>query len=499
MPKNLSAVLEGAYLIGADGVPVRAEVDVKDGFLVCTKRTPGAAALSILWDFGAFGSVMMETTRLLERDRPYCLPAELARGRLMRISQKREDWGLFDYPGADELYQQIDAARGSFISAMASADDAKAWKIGGEAATAAAEAGEALCLFHAGVFLERRRGSGQFNARTLGCGIQLGAAPEAYKARLVEGFDYVVLPLPWSTVEPKQGGSNWDQIDPWIAWAHKNKLGVRASPLVSFYKSDLPDWVFLYEQDYDAVRDLLKNHIKRTVQRLGPYVHTWDVVSGLHAHNAFNFNFEQLMELTRLAAGGVKQLAPRATTIIDMVAPWGEYYARNPRTVPPMLFADMVVQAGIPFDAFGLRFYFGLPQDGMYVRDMMQVSSMIDRFANLGKPLHITAVQVPSAVTQDPGDHWSGTLNPAMAGSWRTPWSEPVQAEWIRKFLEVALSKPFVETVAWRDLADTPGHYMPNGGLLRADLTPKPAFDQIKALRGEWFTNRKSGSSRHRS
>lgn len=491
---DTAAVLESAYLVGADGVPVRADIEVKDGQLVCAKRTPGPAALSVLWKLGGFGTVMLETTRLNERDRPYCLPAELARGRLMRISQKREDWGLFDYPGADALYTQIDAAKNRFIEAMAAGTEGAAWEIGGEAALAAAEAGEALGMFHANVFLERRRGSGQFAPRTLGCGIQLAPASEAYKSRLAEAFDFVTLPLSWAAIEPKQGGSNWDSIDPWIAWAHKNKLAVRASPLVSFYKSDLPDWVFLYEQDYDAVRDLLKAHIKRTVQRLGPYVHAWDVVSGLHAHNTFNFNFEQIMELTRLAAAGVKQLAPRATTLIDVVAPWGEYYARNPRTVPPLLFADMVVSNGIPFDAFGLRFFFGVPQDGMFVRDMMQISAMIDKFANLGKPLHITAVQVPSAALPDPGDHWAGAFDPGSAGAWRRPWSEAIQAEWIGKFMEVALSKPFVETVAWRDLADTPGHYLPHGGLLRADLTPKPAYEMLRTIRTEWFSARKSAS-----
>ena len=32
---------------------------------------------------------------------PYILNVELARAQLMRIAQKREDWGLFDYPGAE--------------------------------------------------------------------------------------------------------------------------------------------------------------------------------------------------------------------------------------------------------------------------------------------------------------------------------------------------------------------------------------------------------------
>ncbi|MEE8170228.1 MAG: endo-1,4-beta-xylanase [Phycisphaerae bacterium] len=495
---NPNAALAGAYMFGADGVPVRAEIEIKGGKIVCTKRSPGPAALSLLWNAGAFGTVMLETTRVQERDRPYVLPAELARGRLMRISQKREDWGLFDYPGADELYARVDQAKDRFIASMTAADEGTAMTIGVEAIRAAAEAGESLSMFHAGIFLDRRKSSKQFGARPLGCGVSLSQTGEAFRSRLIDAFDFVSLPLSWKLLEPTQGASNWDLVDPWVAWAHKNRMAVKASPLVSFYKSDLPDWVFLYEQDFDGVRDLIKAHIRRTVERLGPYVSSWDIVSGLHAHNTFNLSFEQIMELTRLSATLVKQIAPRSTAIVELVAPWGEYYAHNPRTVPPMLFADMAVQSGIPFDAFGLQFCFGAPQCGMYVRDMMQISAMVDRFANLGKPLHVTAVQVPSNVTPDPDDHWKGAHNAADAGCWRGPWTEPIQAEWLQGFLEVVFSKPFVETVCWRDLADTPGHYLPHGGLLRRDFTPKPAYERILAIRHEWFGGRRGTARKKR-
>jgi len=203
----------------------------------------------------------------------------------------------------------------------------------------------------------------------------------------------------------------------------------------------------------------------------------------IHAQNSIGFNYEQLMELTRMAAAITKQLAPRSTTIIDLVAPWGEYYARNQRTIPPMLYADMVIQSGINFDAFGLQFHFGLGTDGMYVRDMFQISSMIDRFGGRGKPVHITAVQVPSSMATDKSDAWGGALSIDGGGSWRGEWSEEVQSRWIRSFYEIALSKPFVDAVIWRDFADGGAHYLPHGGLLRHDLTPKPAYQELLALR----------------
>jgi hypothetical protein len=190
------------------------------------------------------------------------------------------------------------------------------------------------------------------------------------------------------------------------------------------------------------------------------------------------------MELTRMAGALTKQLCPRGQAILELICPWGEYYARNQRTIPPLLYADMAVQSGVNFDAFGLQFLFGPALDGMFVRDMFQVSACLDSFSKLGKPLHITAAQVPSDVNLPKLDG-AGEEASLEGGMWRGPWTEQLQAEWLRRFIEVALSKPFVETVSWHCLADHPKQAVPNGGMLRADLTPKAAYKQLLTTRSE--------------
>ncbi|MCB9866580.1 MAG: hypothetical protein H6816_08105 [Phycisphaerales bacterium] len=104
-----SVNLAGAYVVGSDGVPVRADLDFKGGEIICTKKTAGPAGLALPWSVGSGGRMVAETTRLPERDRPYNLHVELLRGRLMRISQKREDWGLHDFEGT-ETSRVIDKA-----------------------------------------------------------------------------------------------------------------------------------------------------------------------------------------------------------------------------------------------------------------------------------------------------------------------------------------------------------------------------------------------------
>jgi GH35 family endo-1,4-beta-xylanase len=470
--------LAGVYLVGSDGVPLRSEVEFREGRLVCAKRADGPAGLAVLWPVPGCGAMLMETGRLMDREQPYNLALELARGRLTRINQKREDWGLYDFEGTEAVIGQVDKARDLFIEALKTDGLVEQSRVAHEALKLAMIAGEQISHFHADLFLTRRKQSHGFTRRTIGCAIDLASENETYRERLKEAFDYAHLPVPWRLIEPQRQNFDWRIIDGWVEWLAKRRMPIKMGPLVSFGEGGLPDWLTGYDADFEAVRNQIFEHVRRIVERYGNYVHHWDVISGVHAENTFNFSFEQIMELTRVTVSLVKQLAPRAQVVIDLVAPWGEYYARNQRTIPPMLYADMVVQSGVGFDGLGTQFVFGAAVDGMYVRDMFQISDKLDRLGNLGKPVHITAVQVPSKAGPD------GVA--ADGGCWLKPWDETVQAAWLKEFYSVCLSKPFVESVTWRDLADVPGRELiPTGGLLKADMTPKASFKVLKDFRAD--------------
>lgn len=473
--------LSGAYLIGTDDVPLRAELTFKSGVLHCRKRSAGPAGLVLLWQMDGGGEILTETVRLMEREQPYILSIELARGRLMRISQKIEDWGLIDYEGAEPLVERIREAKELLIKALTAESPEKGSVFGDQALAASVKVSEELSQFHAGVFLGRRKQSGGFTRRVFGCGVATDESTELVGTRLANAFDFVTLPFVWREIEPTEQTFNYKPLDGWVQALSKQRVPIKGAGLLCFDETHVPDWLFIWEHDFDTIRDLAFEHVRRVLNRYGQQVQVWDVISGIHATNCFAFNFEQLMELTRMAAALTKQMLPRGTAIIEIVAPWGEYYARNQRTIPPLLYADMTVQSGVNFDAFGLRFQFGKPEDGSYMRDLFQVSSLIDSFAKLGKPLHISAVQVPSEVPAD--GQKSAARGNAQAGSWRGAWSEDLQAEWLVHFLEIVLSKPFVETVTWHGLTDHQRHGVPNGGLLSSGMAPKAAYNRLQEMR----------------
>ena len=73
-------------------------------------------------------------------------------------------------------------------------------------------------------------------------------------------------------------------------------------------------------------------------------------------------------------------------------------------------------------------------------------------------------------------------LDPSQGGRWHRPWDAQLQAEWMDAVYKLAFSKPYVESVAWADLADM-SHSLPGCGLLDDMLKPKPSYVKLQELR----------------
>ena len=488
--------LAGANLTGSEGAPIRAEIAATDGQITCLKKAGGAATLMVLWKAGDAGEMLLETARLPERKDAYNLNLELARGRVAALIRKREDWGLIGFSSGQVLADRFAEVRRDFVGAVKlNTDDPAAASVLADTCLAeCVSLSEQTAAFHANIFLVRRRKLNK-GRPTFGCEVRLENISPAYEQLVLAMSDFINLPTPWLHAASDEGDEQPPSLDAWIEWCTKHRIPLSAGPLVNFEPGFMPEKLVNAAHDFDTLKELIYKHTHHQVARYADNVATWKVISGANAFNGFNLNFEQIMELTRMTCSLVRSLAPKASIAIELAMPWGEYHATNPRTMPPMMYADMCIQSGIKFDSFGLQVYMGAAADGMYVRDMMQISAKLDEFANFGKPVHITGCEAPSATDPDPRDHWAGKVPVAGGGQWRRPWDEDVQAEWLEHFCRLALSKPFVATVCWRDMADGDNLYMPHGGLCRADLAPKPAYEKIRKFRAA--LNRRSPNAAH--
>lgn len=477
-----------AMAMGPESVPVPSEILWREGMLVINRGDEHAVGIALMWDAGASGTFHMETTRLVHRERPYNLNVELARFRLMKIVQKQEDWNLFDFPKAEKFIARFKDAQGLFADALGKLEQpAEASKLADQSLAIALDLSEQLAMFHSELLINRRKAGNTFVKHIFGCKIDPVVQNQKYKDTLTSNFDYAVLPIRWRQIQPQEQSFETAAVDEWLDVLSKKRLPIVAGPLIDLSEGEVPDWMYIWENDFDTLRELCYEYVQKVVTRYRKVVAVWNVCAGLHTNNVFPLTFEQIIELSRLLVSQVKTLLPTAKTLITVKQPFGEYHSRSRASVPPMLYAEMVAQAGINFEAFGLEYEMGVPAPGMYVRDLFQFSCMLDKFSTLGRPVFLTGLGVPGRHTPDPHDRSEGKFDPNLAGHWKRPWDAELQAEWMQSAYRISLSKPYIESIAWENLADmTPS--VPSGGLLDDMLRPKPVFSRLQEMREQFHS-----------
>jgi hypothetical protein len=473
--------LVSAMAMGPESVPISGEVVFRDGVIVMPRDDHHAAGVSLLWDIGPLGSFQLETTRLLPREKPYILNVELARFRLMKIVQKLEDWNLFDFPRVDKYTQRFREAQAFFADALGRLDEAEvASKLADQSLAMAVDLSEQLAVFHADLLINRRRTANTFVKHIFGARVDTTIQNQAYRDKLVGNFDYAVLPMGWQELQPQEQEFRTDVLDHWVETLALRRVPIIAGPLIDL--NHAPDWLFVFEHDFDMLRELAYEFVQKVIHRYRKAVAIWNVAAGLPTNSGFTLSFEQIIEMTRLLVSQVKNMIPNARVIVTVSHPFGEYHARRKTSVPPMLYAEMIAQAGINFEAFGIEVEMGVPEPGNFARDLFQLSCMLDRFSTLGRPVFITAATAPGRSGPDAADRSGGKLDPNLAGRWHRPWDPQLQADWMEQFYRVCLSKPFVESISWGNLADM-NPSLPSGGMMDDLLKPKPVFERLAQMR----------------
>lgn len=541
-----------AFLVGPEEVPTQGDVELEEGLVRAEKQASTSVGLAVqvevprpqlpehlarLMPGGlspSMGLLTLHTTLLPDRQQPYLLMIELARRQIMQFLNKMEDWQLSDLANDHPIMQQFELARDRFNEALvaqrmkpANGDavhglNPEADRQAAQALALALEAGEELALVQSVRQLKARQSGEAYKTAVaqvekmgqdapanhgpvvvqgaghatvagipaIGCAISPSVIAEPLQKAAQSCCDFVTMPMRWSDMEPVEGKYNWTPTDKWIEWAIRTaKLPVIGGPVVDFRPRSAPDWLFIWENDYETLRDLVFEHVQAVVTRYRKTVSRWTVVSGLHVNTNFKISFEQILDLTRLCVMLVKKLHPSARLQIELQQPWGEYLVTNKRSIPPYMYAEAVLTTGLPIDAIALRVQMGHAEPGLSTRDLMSLSAMLDRFAALEKPIFVNAIGAPSTmITPKPFVPRVGAeaTDPYEPGYWRTPWSESTQANWMTQAMSIICSKPYVQGVAWHELYDnapSAAAEIPTGGLISQTGAAKQALVRLAEIR----------------
>jgi len=464
-----------------DGRPLCVEITHTGNFVSCDSSGE-RSIMHVLYQVSQFGCVVLKTLPLPDVSDAYILPYELARSKIAQIESCRLNWASGGFQPSRLLKVEIDAAARLLEKAKASLDikPSRCSAVSEKALLRALWAAEALAIEAARYGVERKIAAGSAVKMKLGANLFGFKHGEILNDRFRQAFNHATLPFHWQSFEPVPGMCNWCSIDNMLQWLDEHGIEAKGHPLVWMCEPHYPQWA--RRETFKETLELNLQRIRSIVERYRGRIKSWDIVNEAHEvdrANIFSYSREQLLELTGAAAATARETDPAAVTIINTAEPFGEYAHEPSGRWTPLDYISACVDTGVDFDAIGVQFYNGAAF--AVCRDLLEISAQLDKFGEFGKPVHVTAAGCPSSCAKD-----TGTLaadgNTETAGYWHDEWCEALQADWVEKFYFICCGKPFVEAVSWRDLADYPKHHFPHSGLLRRDLSPKPAYERVTAM-----------------
>lgn len=475
-----AAQAERAYLVGYDQIPWLADVHWQPGELSIFRELSDSGRLCIPVRVADWGELVLCTGTLMERERPYHLFVELARGKLNQVRNQLDDWSALGLQVPQRVRDEMRASLAALArSVIAQADPASAAALAEAAIAAAVRAGEALVGAYIEQAIAARQRQGGPLPTLLGFKLPSVLPSGPTVDRLTSAFNLATLPVVWRQVEAAEGKYRWEETDARLAWSRSRGLKVIGGPLLRLDEVWLPAWLYLWEGDFDNVVSFVSDFVETTVRRYRGQVDMWLCAARINMPCEFKIDEEQRLQLAVRTIEIARRVDPNTPVMVRFDQPWAEYMANTPLDLSPLHFADALVRSGLEIDGLGLEINMGYHPGGSSPRDRLEFSRLIDLWSYLGLPLHLT-LTYPSGASDDPCASRSTRPLPQLHGG---PPSMANQASWLEQFLPLFLCKPAVKSVVWHDLDDSQPHEFPHGGLIDEHGKPKPGLDVFARLR----------------
>ena len=409
------------------------------------------------------------------KDFPLQLNLALASSRLHRVRHAMSSWSQNGIEFSTKIKERLQKASALLQAAEeTSVPQLRAW-LCNRVLFESLWAGEQAVFTKAQQEIKRQPARPDF---LFGCNFfnfQRKGIDSSYNQLFKQLFNFATVPFYWRSFEPQPNLKQYDRVDRMVNWLRRWGITPKGHPLVYFHRAGVPDW--LEGKSYSQVQQLIYRSVSEITAHYGERIPYYDIINeanGLSWANTLGYSLEQLLEIANLAATASRAGNPQVQRIINHCCLWATRMASpQPPLTSPYQFLKSCLAAEIPFELIGLQLYY--PR-----QDMFEINRLLERFSQLGKPIHITELGVSSAPGKDERSILKGPI-----GLWHSSWSESVQADWVEQFYTLCYSKPYIQAITWWDFADI-GHFWPYGGLLDANLQPKLSFWRLTRLIQQW-------------
>jgi GH35 family endo-1,4-beta-xylanase len=297
-------------------------------------------------------------------------------------------------------------------------------------------------------------------------------AEAAYRERFAGLFNYATLPFYWPSYEWRRGHPDHARIEKMARWCRDNGITPKGHPLAWNFAD--PPWL---PDGAAEVRALQMARIDDCVEHFRGLIDVWDVVN-----EATHFERDEFRkraprmtamwqetgraEFVRECLRHARAAGPSATLLIN------DY--RTDEAYAALLRELDEGKGGRPFDVIGIQ----SPMHGGTWSNA-RVWEVCERFARFGVPLHFTETTIPSGERVPGGRAWPSSAE-----------GEKRQADEAERFYTMLFSHPAVAAITWWDFSDRGAWQGGPAGFLRADMSPKPAYERLHQLiRERWWTH----------
>jgi hypothetical protein len=434
-----------------------------------------SANLFVPWPVEGHGVVTLSTCSLMERDEPYHLPLELARGKVSQLRNQIAEWQSLGLIVTRDIFDgvraAIDALRGAMRRPHNSAEAAEA---ANNSLRLSLDATVRLGHCYTGQASIVRSRATDLPKTLLGAELGGGVLDDPTAMSFASTFGAARVPLPWREIESSEGVRSWGLVDRQIAWCKANGLTVCAGPLLQFDPRSLPDWLYLFEGDFESLVSATNEFAEAAVTRYRDQVDVWICGSRANTADILDLSEEEIVRLSAELIERTKSLAEQSQIVISFDQPWVEYAARHQVDVPPLHFADLLIRADLGLSGLMLEINMGYHPGGTFPRDLVEFSRQLDLWSVLGVPIYISLC-VPSSNAPDPLARRQVKClvggGPAVS-----------QEAWVDDFIPLILAKPYVRGVFWNQLSDRWPHEFPNGGIFDRQGRPKASLASRASL-----------------
>lgn len=320
---------------------------------------------------------------------------------------------------------------------------------------------------------------------------------QKFKEMYPKLFNLATLPFYWANLEPEPGKlrfakdspKNYRRPAPDLCLEYCKEYGIEPKLHCLVYDQWSPTWL---PEDAQKIKVLLDKRIAQIAERYADQIPSMEVInetqcnykSGLSDRKSTPFFLEP--DIIEWSFAHARHYLPRNRLIINEATPhvWGNRFKYDRSAYYLQL--ERALMKGATIDSIGMQYHQfhtleNEANEAKFLCNPVQLFQVLDTYAKLNLPIQITEVT-------------------ASAFSWE-PEDEYVQAEMLRYLYRIWFSHPNMEAIVYWNMIDgyaayatpgdmTNGENKYHGGLLRFDMSPKPAWFVLDELINKtWHTS----------